>query len=151
MPGILLVDDHVMFREGIALTIARAQPGAVIHAASTGKAAMAALGERPDIGVVMMDFYLPDIAGSVLLRYLWQLRQLRRHLRILVVTASEDPVDVRRALTAARTATCTRPPTATPCSTRWRGSAQGRTTYPKLSRWPAPVPCGPTTRRCSAR
>jgi DNA-binding NarL/FixJ family response regulator len=95
--SILLIDDHAMFREGIALTIGRAMPEAVIHAASTGKEAMAVLNVQPDIEVVMMDFYLPDIAGSVLLRYL---RQLRRGLRILVVSASEDPVDVHRALTA---------------------------------------------------
>jgi DNA-binding NarL/FixJ family response regulator len=95
--AILLIDDHAMFREGIALTIAKEFRNTPIHAVSTGKEAMEVLNANKDIDLVMMDIYLSDIAGNVLLRYL---RQLRRRLRILVVSASRDPVDVHRALSA---------------------------------------------------
>jgi DNA-binding NarL/FixJ family response regulator len=44
-----------------------------------------------------MDFYLPDMAGADLLK---RLRQRRARLRILVLSASEDPEDERRAMDA---------------------------------------------------
>lgn len=97
MYAILLVDDHAMFREGILLTITRAHPALEIHAASSGASALATLEAHPDIGLVVTDFYLPDMPGSALVRLL---RAMRRDIQILVVSASEDPADVHRALQA---------------------------------------------------
>ncbi|WP_430389965.1 response regulator [Dyella sp. 20L07] len=97
MYAILLVDDHAMFREGILLTVTRAHPALEVHAASSGAAALATLEANPGIGLVVMDFYLPDMSGSSLVRLL---RTMRRDIQILVVSASEDPADVHRALQA---------------------------------------------------
>jgi len=86
-----------MFREGLVLAIAQAAPNLKIHAVASGMEAIAMLDTQPDICAVMMDYYLPDIGGSALLH---SLRQSRPGMRILVLSASEDPDDVRQALSA---------------------------------------------------
>lgn len=97
MRPILLIDDHAMFREGLVLALTQAAPDFIVHAVSSGHEALAALDAHADIGVVIMDYYLPDLGGSVLLR---RLRQVRPGIRVLVLSASEDPDDVRTALSA---------------------------------------------------
>lgn len=97
MTAVLLVDDHAMFREGLMLAIAHLAPGLDICPVSSGIQAIAALESRADISCVIMDYYLPDIGGTALLK---RLRQLRPGIRILVMSASEDVNDRDRALTA---------------------------------------------------
>lgn len=97
MAAMLLVDDHAMFREGLLLTIAQSSPELDIQAVSTGQEALAVLDARDDIALVVMDYYLADMPGSMLIR---QLRQLRHGIHVLVVSASEDPADVHRAIAA---------------------------------------------------
>ncbi len=97
MTAVLMVDDHAMFREGLQLTIARLAPSLEICLASSGNEAISMLESRSDISCVIMDYYLPDIGGSALLK---RLRQLRPGIRILVMSASEDQNDRDRALMA---------------------------------------------------
>lgn len=97
MRAVLLIDDHAMFREGLVLALTQAAPDFIVHAVSNGGEAVAALDAHADISVVMMDYYLPDLGGSMLLR---RLRQARPGIRILVLSASEDPDDVHAALSA---------------------------------------------------
>ncbi len=97
MTAVLMVDDHAMFREGLKLTIARLAPALEICLASSGNEAISILESRADISCVIMDYYLPDIGGSALLK---RLRQLRPGIRILVMSASEDVSDRDRALMA---------------------------------------------------
>lgn len=97
MRAILLIDDHAMFREGLVLALTQAEPDFVVHAVSNGSEAIAALDAHTEIRVAMMDYYLPDVGGSALLR---RLRQARPGIHILVLSASEDPDDVHTALSA---------------------------------------------------
>jgi len=97
MRAILLVDDHAMFREGLVLALTQAAPDFTVHAVSDGSEAIAELEAHSGISVVMMDYYLPDVGGCVLLR---RLRQARPGIHILVLSASEDPDDVHAALSA---------------------------------------------------
>lgn len=97
MTGVLLIDDHAMFREGLLLTIAKADPALTVHDVASGHAALAAVHEHADISSVIMDYYLPDIGGAALVK---GLRQLRPGVRILVLSASEDPDDRQNALAA---------------------------------------------------
>lgn len=94
---ILLIDDHTMFREGLMLALVQAAPALRIHAASSGREAIAALETHTEITAVVMDYYLPDISGGALLH---SLRQARPGMRILVLSASEDSDDVHHALAA---------------------------------------------------
>ncbi|WP_432261141.1 response regulator [Cupriavidus sp. TMH.W2] len=97
MSTVLLIDDHTMFRQGLELALAQARPALRLLAAPGGKEALASLQLHADISAVMMDYYLPDISGSALLQ---RLRQARPGIRILVLSASEDPDDVRHAISA---------------------------------------------------
>ena len=97
MTAVLMVDDHAMFREGLQLTIARLAPSLEICLASNGNEAISMLAARADISCVIMDYSLPDIGGSALLK---RRRQLRPGIRILVMSASEDQNDRDRALMA---------------------------------------------------
>lgn len=95
MSSVLLIDDHAMFREGLTLALVQADPTLQIHCVASGLEALQLVQSETTISTVMMDYYLPDIGGGALLQ---RLRQLRPGLRILALSASEDPDDVRHAL-----------------------------------------------------
>ncbi len=97
MTAVLLVDDHAMFREALVMALGQAMPGMTIHPAASGQQALDELDRNAAIRHVIMDFYLPDMAGADLLK---RLRQRRAQLRILVLSASQDPEDMRRAMEA---------------------------------------------------
>ncbi|CAB3656723.1 Transcriptional regulatory protein devR (dosR) [Achromobacter insolitus] len=97
MMAVLLVDDHAMFREALVMALGHAVPGLAIHSAASGQEALEVLEQHASIQHVIMDFYLPDMAGADLLK---RLRQRRARLRILVLSASQDPEDMRQALEA---------------------------------------------------
>ena len=97
MTAVLLIDDHAMFREALLLSLSQALPGVTVHPASNGAEALAVLQAQPQIGSVIMDYYLPDLGGSALLK---RLKQLRPGIRVLVLSASEDPDDRERVMAA---------------------------------------------------
>jgi DNA-binding NarL/FixJ family response regulator len=97
MPTVFLIDDHAMFREGLLLALRAAAPELDFEAFSNGAQALAVLPWRPDVHAVMIDYYLPDLAGAALLA---RLRAVRPDLRLLVITASEDQQDMQAALSA---------------------------------------------------
>jgi DNA-binding NarL/FixJ family response regulator len=98
MTAVLLVDDHAMFREALVMALGQGVAGLEIHPAASGQEALEILDRHTAIQHVIMDFYLPDMAGADLLK---RLRQRRSKLRILVLSASQDPEDMRRELAAA--------------------------------------------------
>lgn len=97
MTAVLLIDDHAMFREALVMALDDALPDVTIHPAASGQEALDVLDQHAAIRNVIMDFYLPDIAGADLLK---RLRQRRAQLRVLVLSASQDPEDQRRAMDA---------------------------------------------------
>ena len=68
-----------------------------IETASTGGEALQALQTLPVLDAVMTDYYLPDLGGAALVQ---QLHRRRGGLRVLVLSASEDPHDIETALEA---------------------------------------------------
>ncbi|BEP55896.1 MULTISPECIES: response regulator transcription factor [Variovorax] len=98
MPAtILLIDDHAMFREGLFLALREAEPTMTVATARNGAEALEALATLPRLDAVMTDYYLPDLGGAALLA---ELHRRRGGLRILVLSASEDPQDIDTALDA---------------------------------------------------
>ncbi|GAA0522050.1 response regulator transcription factor [Pigmentiphaga daeguensis] len=97
MASALLIDDHAMFREGLALALRQAAgPSLHLRTAAGGAEALALLKDTT-ADIALMDYYLPDIGGTALVR---QLRRAGAGLRVMVLSASEDHEDAEAALAA---------------------------------------------------
>src|SRR6185503_3362027 len=93
----LAVDDHAVLRQGLAaLLVGAGAADEVVQAASLseGLSLAAAAG---DLDAVLVDLQLPDAGGVASVA---AFAALNPTLPIIVISASEDPADVRRALDA---------------------------------------------------
>lgn len=91
---ILVVDDHTLFRRGLtALLSADPRFEVVAEAADAGEAQRRASQARPD--VILLDNHLPGVDG---VHAIPGLRDAAPHARILMLTVSEDEVDLSEAL-----------------------------------------------------
>lgn len=93
---LLIVDDHPLFRDGLAALLCQASPeNIVIQASSTEEALQ--LADEQIIDAVFMDLSMPGMSGEPAIREF-----ARRHpdLPVIVLSSSEDPGDVRRVLNA---------------------------------------------------
>jgi two-component system nitrate/nitrite response regulator NarL len=93
---VLLVDDHTLFRRGLAALLAR-RPGISVvgDAADTGQALRLAQALQPD--VILLDNHLPGVSGIDALPCL---RAACPGARVMMLTVSEDEDDLVRALRA---------------------------------------------------
>jgi len=93
---VLVVDDHPLFRFGLAAMLA-AEPGfAVAGEAGDGLAAVAAA-EALEPDVVVMDLHLPDISGAEATR---RIIARRPGTGVLMLTMSDEPASVFAAMRA---------------------------------------------------
>lgn len=92
---ILLVDDHVVVREGVRRLLATEVDVSILEAASSQEALDICRRERPDL--VVLDLNLTGSSGLELLR---RLVQLDRAAKVLVLSMHSEPVYAARALQA---------------------------------------------------
>ena len=93
----LLVDDHSLFREGLALLITQGFAGLTLRQAGDIAEALSQLDRHPDLQLVLLDLALPDAAGtSGLLR----VRQRAPHVAVVVLSADATPDTVIAAIDA---------------------------------------------------
>jgi len=96
MIRVVIVDDHALFRAGVAQLFAQTDDIVVVGEAADGDEALSAIAAlKPD--VVLMDLSMPVMNGNVATR---RIHELHPDVRIVVVTSYVDRVDVLDALDA---------------------------------------------------
>lgn len=92
---LLIVDDHAILREGLVALLRQFDQGAdVLQAADTAEG-LRLVDAHPDLDAVFLDLNMPDQGGMEAIPVL--ARRCPR-LPVIVLSSSEDPGDVRRAL-----------------------------------------------------
>lgn len=91
----LLIDDHPLFREGLALLMASAFPQLDIRQADSIGQAIERLHGEPDIRLALLDLGLPDSSGTLSLR---RLRDAAPEVTVVVLSADETPETVLGAI-----------------------------------------------------
>jgi len=94
---LLIVDDHAVLREGLAALLQQIGPETIVIQARNASDAMALLPDHPDLDVVLLDLMMPGTKGVDALS---DFGRTRPDLPVIVLSSSEDPADVRRALAA---------------------------------------------------
>ena len=91
---LLIADDHPLFRSALSLAIRAQWPGAAIVEAGSFSGLETAIGEHPELDIVLLDLGMPGAIGFSSLAYL---RGERADLPVIVISASEHPRTVQRA------------------------------------------------------
>lgn len=92
---VLVVDDHPIWRDGVARGLADAGLAVVGTAGDGAQALRVAAATRPQ--VIVLDLHLPDLAGD---QVIGQLLTADTAVRVLVLSASGERQDVLDAMTA---------------------------------------------------
>lgn len=93
---ILVVDDHPLLQEGIALVVAHEPDMRLVGSAATGHEAVE-MYEKLRPGLVLMDLRLPDMSG---IDAMITIRAKYPTAKVIILTTFEGDAEVNRALTA---------------------------------------------------
>lgn len=94
---VLLVDDHTLFREGLAMLVAQGLPQVELLQADDMAQALRHVASHPELRLVLLDLALPDFTGLDALRHL---RSHAPHLKVVVVSSDDAPATVLSAIDA---------------------------------------------------
>jgi two-component system, NarL family, nitrate/nitrite response regulator NarL len=92
---ILVVDDHPVMLEGLSAVLRQEGPETIIVQASSASDALTAVERYPDLDIVVLDLMMPGTGG---LSTIPEIGRTRPELPVIVLSSSEDPRDVRNAL-----------------------------------------------------
>ncbi|TXK65708.1 response regulator transcription factor [Alkalisalibacterium limincola] len=95
MPRLLIVDDHPLYRLALAQALAGLVEDARVDEAESLAAARKSLADAPDTDLVLLDLHMPDSHG---LMGLAALRAEFPGVAVVMISAHDDPVTIRRAL-----------------------------------------------------
>jgi len=92
---ILVADDHPLFREALRHALGRAVPNATVIEADTVAALLDVAEQHPEAELLLLDLNMPGAQGFS------ALVQMRAHypsLPVVIISANEDPIVIRRSI-----------------------------------------------------
>ena len=92
---ILLVDDHTLFREALLHVLSQLDEQVIVHEAANVTEAIQHISQSNNLDLVLLDIDLPGKDG---LTALPELRELAPTVPFVVLSGSENALDVQRAL-----------------------------------------------------
>ena len=92
---LLIVDDHAILREGLAAMLRQAGPDTEVLQASASADGLRLAETHADLDAVFLDLEMPGGGGMSAIP---EFGKRRPELPVIVLSSSEDPRDVRRAL-----------------------------------------------------
>lgn len=95
MTVLLIADDHPLFREALRGVAMRVFPGTTIHEADQFSRLYELVETHADADMLLLDLDMPGARGFSALVHL---RAVHPQLPIVIVSAHEDPVTIRRAI-----------------------------------------------------
>jgi DNA-binding NarL/FixJ family response regulator len=93
----LLADDHPLMREGIRQVLAQLEPGLEIVDAHDYPSLLSRAAEHPDLDLALVDLNMPGFVG---MQGITLFRNQFPEIPLVVLSASESPLDIRSALEA---------------------------------------------------
>jgi DNA-binding NarL/FixJ family response regulator len=94
---ILIVDDHPLIRESLAVVLADLARDTQLVQADSAEAAAAQLAAHADLTLCLLDLTLPDAGGTSVLE---RVREARPDVPVVVLSASDDQATVLAAIDA---------------------------------------------------
>ena len=93
--NLLIIDDHPLMREGLIALLQQAAERVEVLQAAGGTEGLALVERHDDLDAIFLDLAMPDGGGMAVIR---ALGERRPDVPVIVLSASEDPADVRSAL-----------------------------------------------------
>jgi len=94
---VMIIDDHPIIHETLSAMVRNAIPGATIHTESELGAALAHAKALANLRVALLDLGLPGYSG---IEALERFRSALPQVRVIVVSATEDPAIMEQAIAA---------------------------------------------------
>ena len=135
---VMICDDHALFRRGLIMVLEAEDDIEVVGEVGDGLAAVeVALAETPD--VMVLDVRMPQLSG---IEAASRIKESLPHIKILVLTISDEEDDLYRPSRRARTATSSRRSrstrSATPCGPSTPASRSSRRRWRRSSSTSSP-------------
>jgi len=92
---VLILDDHALILDALSRVLASLAPAMTVLEATDPKAAFETIERHPDLDLVLLDLALP---GMHVLSVLKSLREKHPAISVVVISASSDRENVKRAL-----------------------------------------------------
>ena len=93
--SVLVVDDHPLFREGLRQVLCQLQEGAEVLAEGDAEKGLEVARTRQDLDLVLLDLTMPGMNGLAAVE---RFGQEAPGVPVVIVSAQEEPTEVRRAL-----------------------------------------------------
>jgi two-component system, NarL family, nitrate/nitrite response regulator NarL len=92
---LLVVDDHPVVRGGLCALLLQIEKDAIVLQAGDAEEGLAIVAQHGDLDIVILDIAMPGMNGF---QAIVEFGRVRPALPVIVLTSSENPEDVRRAL-----------------------------------------------------